>query len=285
MPNFTKKKPASQGYKDHRPREPEAGRKQHNLPPIAIGGLLRSRNRDTKLTKPLSEFRYMSFDVVGTLIDFEGGLTDCLEQIAAEAGTTIDAEEALSLYRSARYSDDAGLFPDDLVRVYLAIAPRLGLPPLAEYGERLRDSAKSWKAFADSADALARLAEKYRLIAMTNARRWAFDCFSAELGNPFHAAFTADDTGTEKPDPEFFRKVFASVAGEGASQDDILHVAQSQYHDIGVSRALGMTNCWIERRHAQKGYGGTIAPANFTKPDYHFTSMADLANAAAEAHG
>ena len=267
------------------PREPEAGWKQHNLPPIPIGGLLRSRNRDTKLTKPLSEFRYMSFDVVGTLIDFEGGLTDCLEQIAAEAGTAIDPEEALSLYRAARYSDDADLFPDDLVRVYLAIAPRLGLPPLAEYGERLRDSAKSWKAFADSADALARLAEKYRLIAMTNARRWAFEYFSAELGNPFHAAFTADDTGTEKPDPEFFRKVFAFVASEGASQDDILHVAQSQYHDIGVSRALGMTNCWIERRHAQKGYGGTIAPANFTKPDYHFTSMADLANAAAEAHG
>jgi putative hydrolase of the HAD superfamily len=40
-----------------------------------------------------------------------------------------------------------------------------------------------------------------------------------------------------------------------------------------------MTNCWIERRHAQKGYGGTIEPENFTEPDYHFTSMAGLAEA------
>jgi putative hydrolase of the HAD superfamily len=41
-----------------------------------------------------------------------------------------------------------------------------------------------------------------------------------------------------------------------------------------------MTNCWIERRHDQKGYGGTIEPGEFTQPDYHFTSMAALSDAA-----
>lgn len=235
------------------------------------------------MSKQLPEFKYMTFDVVGTLIDFEAGLKDCLAGIAAEAGTTVDGEEALALYRQARYSDGADRFPDDLVRVYLAIAPTLGLPAERSYGERLRDSAGSWKAFPDSVDALARLARDYRLIAMTNARRWAFDHFAAELGNPFHAAFTVDDTGTEKPDPAFFEQVFDFVASEGGSRQDILHVAQSQYHDIGISRQLGMTNCWIERRHAQNGYGGTIEPAEFTTPDHHFTSMADLAEAVATA--
>ena len=95
---------------------------------------------DMKLSKSLPEFKYMSFDVVGTLIDFEGGLTSCLSEIAAEAGVTIDGEEALRLYRSARYAKDADLFPDDLVRVYLAIAPALGLPVDKALGERLRDS-------------------------------------------------------------------------------------------------------------------------------------------------
>jgi putative hydrolase of the HAD superfamily len=232
-----------------------------------------------ELTKSLPEFKYMSFDVVGTLIDFEDGLTTCLQGIAAEANVRIDGEEALSLYRAARYSENADLFPDDLVRVYLAIAPKLGLPADETYGIRLRDSAKTWKAFPDSAAAMADLAKNYRLVAMTNARRWAFEYFSKALGNPFYAAFTADDTGTEKPDPAFFHKVFDFVSKDGGSKDDILHVAQSQYHDIGVSRELGVTNCWIERRHAQKGYGGTIEPAEFTKPDYHFTSMAGLAQA------
>ena len=238
-----------------------------------------------ELTKSLPEFKYMSFDVVGTLIDFEGGLTTCLQAIAAEASVTIDSEEALSLYRAARYSEKADLFPDDLVRVYLAIAPKLGLPVEEAYGIRLKESAKAWKAFPDSAAAMAELAKNYRLIAMTNARRWAFDYFSAALGNPFYAAFTADDTGTEKPNPAFFHQVFDFVAKDDGDKADILHVAQSQYHDIGVSRELGMTNCWIERRHAQKGYGGTIEPAKFTKPDYHFTSMAGLAEAVRTARG
>ena len=234
------------------------------------------------MAKAFSEFKYMTFDVVGTLIDFEGGITACLSGIAAEAGAAIDGDEALALYRQARYMPGVGLFPDDLVRVYMVIAPRLGLPAEEKYGVRLRDSASVWKGFPDSTAALAELAKSNKLIAMTNARRWALDHFEKQLGTPFFATFTADDTGTEKPDPAFFQKVFDFVASCGDSKDDILHVAQSQYHDIGISRALGMTNCWIERRHAQKGYGGTIEPERFTVPDYHFTSMAALATAVRE---
>lgn len=230
--------------------------------------------------KPLSQFKYLSFDVVGTLIDFEGGLIDALARIAAEEGVAFDPDRALDLYRAARYMPGVGHFPDDLVRVYKEIAPDLGLPATDAHAARLRDAVQGWKPFADSVAAMARLKQEYRLIAMTNAQRWAFEHFSAALGHPFHAAFTVDDTGTEKPDPAFFHKVFAFVETEGASRDDILHVAQSQYHDIGVSRELGMTNCWIERRHDQKGYGGTIEPAEFTTPDHHFTSMAALADAA-----
>jgi len=230
--------------------------------------------------KPLSSFRYLSFDVVGTLIDFEAGLVAGLRGIAAEDGVDLDGEAALTLYRTARYAPDALRFPDDLARVYVQIAPGLGLRPDPALGARLRDGVAGWAPFADSVAALASLKQKYRLIAMTNAQRWAFGHFDAALGQPFHAAFTVDDTGTEKPDPAFFHQVFAFVEAEGGSRDDILHVAQSQYHDIGVSRALGLTNCWIERRHDAAGYGGTIAPAEFTTPDYHFTSMAALANAA-----
>ena len=36
--------------------------------------------------KPLTAFRYISFDVVGTMIDFESAIEDRLAVIAAEAG-------------------------------------------------------------------------------------------------------------------------------------------------------------------------------------------------------
>ncbi len=90
------------------------------------------------MSKNLLGFTYLTFDVVGTLIDFEAGIKGCLAEIAAEAGTSVDGEAALSLYREARYTKDADLFPDDLVRVYSVIAPKLGLPTGTEHGERLR---------------------------------------------------------------------------------------------------------------------------------------------------
>ncbi len=228
---------------------------------------------------PFARFRYMTFDVVGTLIDFEQGLVSGLGEIAREHGVDLNEEQALALYRAARAEPDALRFPDDLARVYLRIAPELGLPASESAGERLRDGAANWKPFADSVEALAVLGRSCRLIAMTNAQRWAFTHFDKALGSPFHASFTTDDTGTEKPDPAFFHKVLAFIEEEGGSPADVLHVAQSQYHDIGVSRALGLTNCWIERRSGKSAHGGTIAAREHTVPDFHFTSMADFARA------
>ena len=78
------------------------------------------------MAKGFGDFRYMTFDVVGTLIDFEGGLVESLAAIARETDVPFDGEEALNLYRAARYMPDVERFPDDLARVYGVIAPKLG---------------------------------------------------------------------------------------------------------------------------------------------------------------
>lgn len=230
--------------------------------------------------KPLTEFAYVTFDVVGTLIDFEGAIKEGLEAIAARAGRVVDGEAALSIYRAARYQPAALRFPDDLGRCYGQIAAALGLPDTPENRQFMIDIVGEARPFPDSLEAMARLKSRYKLIAMTNARRWAFEKYEQKLGLPFWASFTTDDTGTEKPDPAFFHQVFAHVEADGGSKNTILHTAQSQYHDIGISRDLGMTNVWIQRRHAQAGYGGTIEPKSFTRPDYHFHALIDLAQAA-----
>ena len=246
----------------------------------------------------LAQFRYLTFDVVGTLIDFEGGIVDSLGEIAAEAnsaGVMVWPNWALPglpicATRASSCALLRGLRPTTMCRRWVAA---IGATPAKPFSGiawvAVLAQAAAWAAAgasrapalntADSAAAMARLARRYKLIAMTNARRWALDHFERELGSPFYATFTVDDTGSEKPDPAFFTQVFDFVERDGGAKSQILHVAQSQYHDIGISRQLGIANCWIERRHDKQGYGGTIAPASFTKPDFHFHSMAELADA------
>jgi putative hydrolase of the HAD superfamily len=91
---------------------------------------------------------------------------------------------------------------------------------------------------------------------------------------------TSDDALCEKPNPCFFAFARGRLSRDGHGLHDILHVAQSQYHDIGVARNLGYTVCWIERRQGKKGSGGTPEVPQLTTPDYHFATLAQLADLA-----
>ncbi len=84
------------------------------------------------------------------------------------------------------------------------------------YGARLRAAVPGWTAFPDSAEALARLAKRYKLIAMTNAQRWAYEHFSNALGNRSIPPSRRTTRGRKKPDPAFFEQVFSFVEAMAA---------------------------------------------------------------------
>jgi len=226
----------------------------------------------------LSKFKVMTFDVVGTLIDFEKGMIDFIRSVHPKITKELDGEKILDSYRHHRGNTPAKWFPDDLVRVYLAMAPELGLPSTQEHAEGFRDSIRQWPPFADSVEALKRLRARFRLVAMTNAQRWSLDHMARSLGSPFHDTVTVDEARCEKPDPVFFGFARGRLSVDGLVLEDILHVAQSQYHDIGVGKRLGYAVCWIERRKGLKGSGGTLT-SQHTSPDYHFTTLRELADA------
>ncbi len=53
-------------------------------------------------------------------------------------------------------------------------------------------------------------------------------------------------------------------SARGYALADILHVAQSQYHDIAVAKSLGYEVCWVERRSGDEGWGATPVPQDVT---------------------
>jgi len=224
--------------------------------------------------------KVLTFDVVGTLIDFETGMKNALLGILGADGERLDFEAFLTEYRGLRNRSEKLLFPEDLAPIYLALAEKFALP--IGHGEERTfvESAVSWPAFSDSVQALKRLGKHFRIVAMTNTQRWAFDGMDRTLDFPFFKGFTVDDSGCEKPDPRYFSYVLGRLALEGYTKDNIVHVAQSQFHDIGIARELGYTVCWIERRKAVGGgFGGTVAVPTLTVPDYHYHTLAELADA------
>jgi putative hydrolase of the HAD superfamily len=223
------------------------------------------------------EPKVLTFDMVGTLIDFEGGMLRYLRE-NVPASRSLDDDTILKAYTETRTKDPKIRYPDNLVAAYAQLAGKFDWPQTKELGEEFRDSIKTWSAFPDSAAALARLKKRYRLVVMTNTQRWAYEYMAATLGNPFDDSVTSDDALCEKPNPCFFAFARGRLSRDGHGLHDILHVAQSQYHDIGVARSMGYTVCWIERRQGKKGSGGTPEVPQKTTPDYHFATLAQLAD-------
>jgi putative hydrolase of the HAD superfamily len=226
--------------------------------------------------------RALTFDVVGTLIDFETGILRCVRSLAPEGP---DDEAVLAAFGAAegvqqRLTPEMP-FTAMLDPISARLARELDLPGLdgGPGPTPLRRSIGSWPAFDDAVDALAQLRERFVLVAVTNADREALDAMAATLGEPFADGVTVDEVGVNKPDPRMFETALAKLAARGIARDEVLHVAQSQYHDIGAARRLDLGTCWVERRRGRAGSGATPAAADITEPDLHVGSMAEVRSA------
>jgi putative hydrolase of the HAD superfamily len=231
----------------------------------------------------LTDRKVITFDVVGTLIDFETGILDYARAKAKQGGVTVSDQAILEAYAVAedrQHHETPRLpFPSMMAPMYREMAAKLGLPNAAEDAEGFRLSIPRWPAFADSIAALKRLRKRFRLVAMTNSDNWALSHFAATLDLPFDDLVTAEMVGWNKPDPQVFAFVRGRLSMDGYGFDDILHVAQSQYHDIAVAMRLGYHTCWIERRKGKEGAGATPVSGDYVEPHYHFGSLMELADA------
>jgi putative hydrolase of the HAD superfamily len=230
----------------------------------------------------LRDRRIMSFDVMGTLIDYETGMLNYLRPLVAKAGAKLDDDGILTSFGKAEEAHikvaPGEPFTRQLPDYYRRMATDLGLPNDEAHAQGLRGSIQHWPAFSDAVAGLKQLRKRFRLVAMTNADNDALAHFVRTLDDPFDDAVTAEDVGVCKPDPQVFAYTRGRNSVHGYGLKDWLHVAQSQFHDIGVAKRLGFTVCWIERRHGKKGTGAQPA-AEITTPHYHFTSLAQLVDA------
>jgi putative hydrolase of the HAD superfamily len=226
----------------------------------------------------LTDFKVLTFDVVGTLIDFERGVLTSMRRIGGDAAKNLTDDQIFEPYLIGR-ATFPGRSSKAMESVYLHVAAELGFPADDQCAAAFQRDVLDWPAFDDSIAALKRLRKNFRLVAMTNADRVALSAYAHTLGDPFDDTVCTDDTGVAKPNPQFFAYNRGRQAAFGYKFGEILHTAQSQYHDIGIATELGYATCWIERRQGMKGFGGSPTPDTVTTPSFNFATLAALADA------
>ena len=231
----------------------------------------------------LSDFSVLTFDCYGTLIDWESGIVAALAPWLSAHGVAADRERVLEAFSSAEAPQQAAtpgmLYRDLLVTVHGAIARQFDLAPDPSAAAAFGASVGDWPAFPDSADALAYLKQHYQLVILSNVDRASFAPSNRKLGVEFDAVYTAEDIGSYKPDPRNFAYLLARLGERGIAKDQILHTAESLFHDHVPATACGLATCWIHRRAGQAGHGATRAPGGAVRTDFRFESLGAMAAA------
>ena len=235
----------------------------------------------------LTDYRVLTFDCYGTLIDWETGIWDALQPLIMRnpyAEVTRDA--ALLVFGQCESLQEQEtpdlLYSDLLARVHRRIADHLGMQTDPELDEAFGASVPDWPAFPDTADALRVLKRHFRLVILSNVHRDGIAGSNRKLGVEFDAIYTAEDIGSYKPADANFEYLIAHLESDfGLDRSDILHTAQSLHHDHVPANRFGLANAWIDRQRLSEGgsWGATERVETMPTTDFVFFSMGEMAAA------
>jgi len=232
----------------------------------------------------LQDFRVLSFDCYGTLIDWETGIWNALQPLLADHHLRITREDALAAFGKVEPEVEHAmphlLYREILERVHGELARLWHLPSSPDLNRQFGESIGNWPAFADTPAALKYLKQHFKLVILSNVDRRSFISTNARLGVEFDAICTAEDIGSYKPDHRNFAYLLDQVGALGNAPAHLLHVAQSLFHDIEPAEALGIHRCWINRRgDTSTGSGATRAIGRMPALDFSFRTLGELAAA------
>jgi len=239
------------------------------------------------MTTRLTDYKVLTFDCYGTLIDWESGIWDALQPLLMAGDVAeVTREHALELFARFETEQEAAtpgmLYPRLLQKVHARIAAELEVSSNASLEQEFGASVPQWPAFPDTADALRVLKRHFKLVILSNVNRDGFAASNRKLGVEFDAVYTAEDIGSYKPAPANFEYLLTHLRDDlGLAASQVLHTAQSLHHDHVPATEFGLAKAWIDRqRLSQDGRWGATAPVSKRpETDFLFFSMGEMAAA------
>ena len=239
------------------------------------------------MSNELKQYKALTMDCYGTLIDWESGIWDALQPLIHKNDrhdiTRDLALEAYAIIESTQQAQTPGMiYPEILQKVHASFARQFNLKSSNEIEQAFGNSVQHWPAFRDAADALRRLQQHFKLVIVSNIDNKSFAASNQKLGVTFDAIYTAQDMGAYKPTPANFDYMLDKLkADHNIASGEILHTAQSLFHDHVPAKNIGLTCAWIDRQNlsTSENWGATARVENRPEVDFIFPSMQALADA------
>ncbi len=215
------------------------------------------------------DITFVTFDVYGTLIDWESGAYDAFSAEAAREGFTIERDELIPLFHEIQQRIQAGsyeLYAEVLRRTAVDIAKQLGWPLEPSRSGFLPDSVQRWLPFKETNSVLQRIGKKYKIGLISNIDDKLLGQTRRHIPLDFDLVVTAQQVRSYKPDPAHFTECERRIGGKKGW----VHVAASYYHDVEPCLKKKIPVVWVNRSKQQ-------LESNQKKPDAEVASLREAA--------
>ena len=211
------------------------------------------------------EVTFVTFDVYGTLIDWETGAYDAFKREADRDGFTIERDELIPLFYDVQRQIQAGsyeLYAEVLRRTAVQIAKTLSWPLEPSRAGFLPDSVQRWLPFKETTPVLQKVAKKHKIGLISNIDDKLLGQTRRHIPLDFDLVVTAQQVRSYKPDPAHFAECERRIGGKKGW----VHVAASYYYDVEPCLKRKIPVVWVNRAKE-------TLESNQKKPDAEVSSL------------
>ena len=214
----------------------------------------------------LASPKYISFDIIGTLISFEMRAT--VEPLVAELLAPEEIDQFFRDFSFIRYDEILEYRPygEVLERSYRRTCERFGIEAKPEHIETIQRDIFTWGPQPDVINALQKMADRYPLVALSNADDAHLAAFIPRLDVPFYAVYTAEQARAYKPRVQAFDYMLEQL---DAKPEEFLHISSHQFYDHFPMYRLGFRNL----AYLDRGYDLAHVPEYGSR---RFTSLDEI---------
>jgi len=194
------------------------------------------------------DIQWVTFDVYGTLIDWETGVLDAFKKEAARSGFTIaDTAELVNMFHEISRDVEGGsyeLYAEVLRRTVVEITKRLDWPLEPSRSGFLPDSVQRWPAFRETNPQMKKFVKRFQTGLISNIDDKLLGQTRRHIPHDYDLVVTAQQVRSYKPDPAHFKEFARRIGGKKGW----VHVASSYHHDIEPCLKEKVPCVWVNRR-------------------------------------